>query len=81
MGLKTLKDILSPDNDWDETSEAKCGEAVRQEAIKWVKDFEDKIKNYRPNKHTIDWNNDISLEIIRFIKHFFNLTDEEISNG
>jgi len=60
--LKTLKDILSPDNDWDETSEAKCGEAIRQEAIKWIKERESQNRCITPS----DW------------EDFFNLTDEDL---
>lgn len=37
MTNKTLKDVLSPQNDWDETSEKKCGELVKEMVIKWVK--------------------------------------------
>jgi len=65
MELKTLKNILSPDNDWDETSEAKCGEAVREEAIKWVKE--------------LNWT--FCKDGRQIFMDFFNLTDEEISNG
>jgi hypothetical protein len=82
MELKTLKDILSPDNDWDETSEAKCGEAVRQEAIKWIKYIREKaekeMKDFGMNPLVC---NSSSKFAVDFIKHFFNLTDEEIDNG
>ena len=53
MKLKTLKDIYG--NDFDNS-------LLRQEAIKWVKEFYTKEDK----------------DPIKFIIHFFNLTEEEL---
>ena len=68
MKLKTLKDIeCDCDDIYDHTTE-KCDyssvdcQNLKQEAIKWIKEL--------PNPARI--------ETISWIKHFFNITEEEL---
>ena len=72
--LKTLKDI--------EKSE-KC---LKAEAIKWVKDiynFEKPQKDFMWEKITgkqIIYSLDAMISMSNWIKHFFNLTDEDLKD-
>jgi len=53
---------------------------IKAEAVKWVEAFEeDKLKE-RPKekREVIELNNYSSDEVIHWIKHFFNLTEEDL---
>lgn len=69
--LKTLKDIELP------ILNSSVREVLKQEAIKWIKSLEEKIKvpnkKVRAGRITL-WN----LEIQNWIIHFFNLTKEDL---
>lgn len=66
--LKTLKDIISPTNDWQEASEKHIYEDLKREAIKWVRHLESKGKEkYKEN-----------FVPMNFVRHFFNITEEDI---
>lgn len=67
MGLKTLKDIRFIDSS-DEfgKDELRSTRDIRQEAIKWVKYFEESDTIDRLDKNSY------------FIKHFFNIEESEL---
>jgi len=70
--LKTLKDIEAISYLAD--GHVIYSRVLKQEAIKWVKDFENKGKLIGAEgieRHGILW----------FIKHFFNITKEDLSQG
>ena len=73
MRLKTLKDIdLNIEDIWD-MNKPDAVTALKQEAIKWVKDI--------VNKDTLNMGDDpycCPYSIKRFIIHFFNLTEEDL---
>jgi len=67
MKLKTLKDLekndrLNPNWEWISKFE------LRAEMIKWVKDLS-------KTSHIKGYEND---EVIRWIKHFFDITEEDL---
>lgn len=69
--LKTLKDIqhrLWTDEETNVFANNRIRERLRQEAIKWVKSNNPLIvdRNYSAN------------EVIEWIKHFFNITEEDL---
>ena len=66
--LKTLKDIDSPDRWGDFVSRFK----LKQEAIKWIKDIRDSIPSTYQKKE------DIRCFSESWIKHFFNITEEDL---
>ena len=69
MELKTLEDIDLWDNEdrfIDDNSDS-IKKLLRQEAIKWIKE----LSHLRSGYNTAD-------DIIKWIKHFFNITDKEI---
>ena len=72
MKLKTLKDLKSKLMMYG-NEEAICYE-LKAEAVKWVKDD---IEGYPDIYSNLDDLNAIK----RWIKHFFNLTEEEIKDG
>jgi len=53
---------------------------IREEAIKWVKAFYEDMKKERPEekREVIKLNNYSSEEVVFWIKHFFNLTEEDL---
>lgn len=78
--LKTLKDIKSVGT---VIGVANYYEDIRQEAIKWVKDFREKINNHsQGDKSDPNYLNCISCRNmfvqIKWIQHFFNITAEEL---
>lgn len=75
--LKTLKDlkvnlsVVAPHLNWK--SEVVEYDVARQEAIKWIKD------NEKRQDETTDENVFASCAvIIEWIKHFFNITEEDL---
>lgn len=66
MTLKTLKDL-----NWEDyrtfTQEAVSKKELKAEAVKWVKDIEKKNPNPYGDSSMVYW-----------IKHFFNLTEEDL---
>ena len=54
---------------------------LKAEAVKWVKRFKDDMKKERPEekREVIELNNYSSQEVINWIKHFFNITEEELA--
>ena len=94
--LKTLKDIDSFDC-WSDESHQKDLEFVtldnlKQEALKWVKEFDHDLKRYREDakyhqeinmlciKQGVDVRNWKTREQnqILWIKYFFNITEEDL---
>ncbi|HEA46451.1 MAG TPA: hypothetical protein ENH99_01590 [Candidatus Pacearchaeota archaeon] len=78
--LKTLKD-LTPKDYVDEV-DIFVG-SLRQEAIKWIKDFREKINNHsHGDKSDPNYLNCISCRNmfvqIKWIQHSFNITDEDL---
>ena len=76
MALKTLKDFESKfmfyDKRWNKRNRIaffRFGQALRREAIQWIKLFEfGTPKGLKPlTPFTINW-----------IKHFFNITEEDL---
>ena len=77
MKLKTLKDFEAKLIDWKESQGFWVNlEQLRAEAVKWVKDREAR-KNYK-YKGYLDVQLAIFDEQIGWIKHFFNLTEEDL---
>ena len=75
MKLKTLKDMGKPVTYTDSTTTWEIiQDNLRQEAIKWVKDMQQ-----NPGSHTVY--EKTPYETIEWIKHFFNLTEEDLKNG
>ncbi len=75
MKLKTLKD-LQKDYEW----KFDTYNALRQEAIKWIKELE---KNITPSLYGQGQEGDFmeahyNIAKIEWIKHFFNLTEEDL---
>lgn len=78
--LKTLKDMkdklashIVEQREFLPEAEFVSVDDLKQEAIKWVKDI--------VNKDTLNMGNDpycCPYSIKRFIKHFFNLTEEDL---
>ena len=67
MKLKTLKDMaLARYYIGNQVVYGVALDTLKQEAIKWLKRFKEKE----------DWLNHV--EVITFIKHFFNITEEEL---
>lgn len=81
LKLKTLKDIewdlgLIPENNLDLIDEKiksfyEYKQKLQAEAVKWVKEYRN---SPQPDPEMIQAYSDI----ITFIKHFFNLTEEEL---
>ena len=72
--LKTLKDLEWFQDDINKPIVKVDVEELRQEEIKWIKDF-------RENKL---WSLPFPMarkEIVDWIKHFFNITEEELKDG
>lgn len=67
--LKTLKDFIKYPMNYD-TEDYNCALIdLRLEVIKWVKEFE---KSAEPKEHIGNY------RVAKFIKHFFNLTEEDL---
>ena len=71
--LKTLKDLaeerrihLSKSGEIEYTPTLRIID-LRREAIKWIKDFKDNPVETEPEDAVVGW-----------IKHFFNITEEEL---
>lgn len=89
--LKTLKDINWLMTDEKDNVIATDTKQLRQEAIKWVKHLVQTKKLTEKEKEeyyeiTGEWTdivyttpiyNECNIEIIDWIKHFFNITEEE----
>lgn len=77
LGLKTLKDLDSSDEycKWGCDSYQHFSRDLRQEAIKWIKEI--KIDN-----GCFDLTEEQATDCIKnWIKHFFNITEEEIGTN
>ncbi len=68
MILKTLKELILPYTEDDGSMGWISPEDLRQEAIKWHKTWKES-------------NGIGSNAVLDFIKHFFNLTEEDLNNG
>jgi hypothetical protein len=68
--LKTLKDLMSDVDNYHQSGEFKI-ECLKQEAIKWVKEWNDDLHDECSLFMEECW-------IIKWIKHFFNLTAEDL---
>jgi len=88
MKLKTLKDFSEFRFDYtDEDDPLIHIKELKAEAVKWVKELKehenngisDKIgfESYEFTKF-YDWQNDTFYQIREWIKHFFNLTEEDL---
>lgn len=92
--MKTLKDIQPINKQYEEVEEyllglEDCKEILRQAAIEWVKYLEDKIsaceqihKTKTPGDTTVVYfeeNHETNKKISKFIKHFFNLSEEDLN--
>jgi len=76
--LKTLKDI-EDENYYHESSYALGGYQLRQEAIKWIKEIDGLGREGYVDEVCINPCGEYSCSaIIGFIKHFFNITDEDL---
>jgi len=68
--LKTLKDLRNKANvaygDSLDDCEYGCADVIKEEAIKWIKELENQMLK-RKGDQTIEW-----------IKHFFNITEEDL---
>lgn len=79
--LKTLKDLYLKAEDMRKARcflEAELKELIKAEAVKWVKDFErikelSKDDDYKSEYYFGELDGKIN-----FIKHFFNLTEEDL---
>jgi len=56
----------------------KFKEKIRQEAIKWIKELEKRISNYKTPKNVISVQCGAWKEVIDWIKEFFNITEEDL---
>lgn len=71
MKLKTLKDLAIDDKKAEiEIQGMVDAEELRQEAIKWIKDFYGSGENWR----------DIHQPRLRDWMHFFNITEEDLND-
>ncbi len=76
---KTLKDILEingidfEEGDWGETLVD-----FREEAIKWIKQHQEDIELYKAGSTANQIHVDGANYVIRWIKHVFNITEEEL---
>ncbi|MCD6172945.1 MAG: hypothetical protein J7J96_04020 [Sulfurimonas sp.] len=75
--LKTLKDLEA--TEWNSTHTQRFEKWVnvselKQEAIKWVKSYEKSFENPACNEEQ----ENKYLGAISFLKHFFNLTEEDL---
>ncbi len=91
LKTKTLKDIESP-SQWDveDGLDIVSKDDLKQEAIRWVKIFNiyfekdkskwgfDGRKNYKKECGIDEFDQQEWDGIITFIKHFFNLTEEDL---
>lgn len=76
--LKTLKDLFTDFDDHDMNPNGVISDFqndLKAEAIKWIKELEE---NPQPNTSQFYDENDDSYLAVTFIKHFFNITDEEL---
>lgn len=81
--LKTSKDIdltLEQQKDYTSSDTHKWHTILQQEAIKWIKVFE---KSIAPNIYGVGQEGDFmeahyNIAKIDFIKHFFNITKEDL---
>lgn len=85
--LKTLKDLGLKNLDSEERSKIYDGETLRKEAIKWVKHLEDGIVcgceapiegNVLSKEMEATTTNIAFTGMIKWIKDFFNLTEEDL---
>ncbi len=88
--LKTLKDLEREDKVYSmDTLEFKRKDSIvymsdlRQEAVKWIKEFSEPdhefVKDHSLTIDGIRFGNYEELEKVKnWIKHFFNITDEEL---
>jgi len=82
--LKTMKDFKEGFDELDRLQTTNKAHAdylfreIRQEAIKQIKDLFEKNKTAKTmqDRQEAIWNE----AVIRWIKHFFNIKDEEVSN-
>ena len=71
--LKTLKELGI------KTNYPEVYSVLRSEAIKWMKELEIKKKPKYPNRKLIyKWERNVIQSQIKWIKHFFNLTESEL---
>ena len=89
--MKTLKDLIIYDSDGDLD---KVGtefqwispETLRQSAIEWIKELRKALEDggfsmpeiFRPFEHIPDWRGEV-MAVITWIKHFFNITEEDLN--
>jgi len=82
MKLKTLRDLISEEKDFIlGTLPAHIvwpGE-LRQEAIKWIKEFKENPEKYNERFTYYDEYGMDADGLINWIKHFFNITDEDLN--
>jgi hypothetical protein len=80
--LKTLKDFEFDDDGYFINDGVSDKDRLRQEAIKWVKKYINQKKNWQLffyNEEDLDnWNNIVSEPTVRWIKHFFDLSEDEL---
>lgn len=93
--LKTLKELNIPmkDINGDVVLELVYTSALRQEAIKWIKGLDEKRTEYldvERGEHRdffgldmqVDWEESTEQDgVIKWIKHFFNITESEITDA
>jgi len=73
MKLKTLKDFENKQNDYTISRIE-----LKAEAVKWVKELENKKIEINPKLRAgKNWNANMDMPIV-WIKHFFNLTEEDL---
>lgn len=71
--MKTLKDIIKIDN----LNKLIISENLTQAAIEWVKELDKQIV-FSEHKDFYDFENENFEQVIGFIKHFFNLTEDDL---
>jgi len=78
--LKTLNDLtLNGKEGHPHFHKIYCGDDLRAEAIKWIKELKETSKFRLSNGDEIEINTSFENRILCvWIKHFFNITDKEI---
>jgi len=83
--LRTLKDFKKIVSEWNHDYDCNYEELLkklRNEAIKWVKELQKNEGSFKTNNGLeFKWEGkvqDISLTLIEWIKHFFNITNKEL---
>ena len=76
--LKTLKDMEKEHEKYTDEDRLVVADEVKQEAIKWIKCLQEREKGIIATQNEVpEYGYGVS-EAIAWIKHFFNITDEDL---